>query len=627
MESILDTINEPKDLKVVPLKKLPQLAREIREEIVQTISQTGGHLAPSLGTVEITIALHYVLDAPRDTILWDVGHQSYAHKILTGRRKRFSTIRQLGGISGFPNRNESKYDIVTCGHSSTAISVGLGLALARDLKKEKKKVAVVIGDAALAGGMSFEALNHAGQLKKDLMVILNDNEFSISPAVGALSGYLNRIITNPIYNKVRKDVERLLKRIPRFGFKAYRSARKLEEGLKNLLIPGILFEELGFRYFGPIDGHNIPLLVSTLKNLAKLSEPILIHVVTKKGKGYKFAEENPSAFHGTSPFSVETGKKVHADTGGMKTFTAAFGEKIVSLARENSSILGITAAMPEGTGLARFASMFPERFFDAGIAEQHAVGLAGGFALGGFRPVVAIYSTFLQRGYDQIIHDVALQNQPVVFCLDRAGIVGEDGPTHHGLFDIPFLRHVPNLTVMAPKSPEELEAMLEFSLSRAAGPVAIRYPRGTLLYRKAMPVGPIEYGKAEVLREGKDVILFAVGSMVEQALEIQELLLKRRVHATVVNARFIKPLDEELLEQLLGRTKKMVVLEEGCIEGGFGSAILEFLSRENLQGLRVKLIGLPSKFIEHGKREELFLKYNLTPSAVCDVINREVLQR
>jgi len=624
MQRFLSTIRSPQDLKHIPQEKLPALAQEIREEIIKTVSRTGGHLAPSLGAVEIAIALHYILHMPDDKILWDVGHQSYAHKILTGRLERFSTLRQLGGISGFPNKLESEYDVVTCGHSSTSISVGLGLALSRDLSKKKGKIAIVIGDASLASGMAFEGLNHAGQLKKDLVVILNDNEFSISPAVGALSGYLNRMITNPIYNKIRRDVEGLVKRIPRFGFRAYRAARRLEEGLKNLLIPGILFEELGFRYFGPIDGHNINQLVSTLRNIITLNEPILVHVVTKKGKGYSFAEKNPSRFHGTSPFNVETGEKRDIQKAGAKNFTSAFGEKLVSLAEQNEKILAITAAMPEGTGLHTFAQRFPRRFFDVGIAEQHAVGLAGGLALGGFRPVVAVYSTFLQRGYDQIIHDVCLQNLPVVFCLDRAGLVGEDGATHHGLFDIPYLRHLPNLTVLAPKSPEELQEMLSFSLSMS-GPVAIRYPRGTLLYRETMSLQALSYGKAEVLQEGKDLVLFAMGSMVDLALSVSELLAKRRIRATVVNARFIKPMDEGLIEDLLRKIKKIVTLEEGCVEGGFGSAVLEFIEKENIQDIHIKRIGLPSKFIEHGKREKLFLKYNLTPEAICDVIIRDVL--
>ena len=456
MTRLLDAIKEPADIRRLKLTELPVLARELREEMISTISKTGGHLSSSLGAVELTMAIHYTFDTPRDIVLWDVGHQTYANKMLTGRAKSFSTIRQLGGLSGFPNKDESPaHDIFTSGHSSTSISTALGLVLAKDLDGKNNKTVVVIGDAALAGGMSFEALNHAGHLKKNMIVILNDNELSISKSVGALSRYLNRIITNPAYNKIRRDVERVLIRIPRFGFRAYRAARKLEEGLKNLLIPGMLFEELGFRYFGPIDGHNTAQLINVFKNVMDLDEPLLIHVVTKKGKGYKPAEDNPSAFHSTGPFDIATGATSGKNS--KETFTEAFSSGIIGLAEKDPKIVGVSAAMIDGTGFDRFAKLFPERFFDVGIAEEHAVGLSAGLARGGYKPVVAIYSTFLQRSYDQIIHDVCLQNLPVVFCLDRAGLVGEDGPTHHGMFDIAYLRHIPNLTVMAPKDTGELK--------------------------------------------------------------------------------------------------------------------------------------------------------------------------
>ncbi|MDD5174757.1 MAG: 1-deoxy-D-xylulose-5-phosphate synthase, partial [Candidatus Omnitrophica bacterium] len=444
MSRIIDTINSPDDLRKLKLIDLPVLAKEIRHEILSTVSKTGGHLSSSLGAVELAIAIHYSFSTPHDRLLWDVGHQAYAHKIITGRAKYFSTLRQLGGLSGFPNKDESpEYDIFTCGHSSTSISTGLGLVMSGDLGREGRKVIAVIGDAALAGGMAFEALNHAGQSKKNMIVILNDNELSITKSVGALSRYLNRIITNPAYNKIRNDVERVLMRIPRFGFRAYRAARKLEEGLKNLLIPGMLFEELGFRYFGPIDGHNIAHMVKVFKNLVNLDEPILIHVVTKKGKGYKFSEERPSEFHSTGPFNIETGIPVKKTA--KETFTEAFSDKMVEMGKDNEKIVGVTAAMIDGTGFDRFAKAYPARFYDVGISEEHAVGLSAGLARGGHRPVVAIYSTFLQRAYDQIIHDVCLQNLSVVFCLDRAGLVGEDGPTHHGVFDIAYMRNIPNL--------------------------------------------------------------------------------------------------------------------------------------------------------------------------------------
>ena len=631
---LIDAIKGPDDLRKLKLTELPSVAKEVREEIISTVSTTGGHLASSLGAVELAIAIHYSFDTPRDLVLWDVGHQAYAHKILTGRLKSFTTLRQLGGLSGFPNKDESpEYDIFTCGHSSTSISTGLGLVLANDLNKEKHKTVAVIGDAALAGGMAFEALNHAGHMKKNIIVILNDNELSISQSVGALSRYLNRIITNPAYNKIRNDVERVLKRIPRFGFRAYRAARKLEEGLKNLLVPGMLFEEMGFRYFGPIDGHNIAQLVTVFKNLMPLDEPILIHVVTKKGKGYKFTEMNPSDFHSTPPFDIATGFPVKKNT--RETFTDAFCERITELAQRNPKIVGITAAMIDGTGFNKFAKIFPDRFFDVGISEEHAIGLSAGLAKGGFRPVTAVYSTFLQRSYDQIIHDVCLQNLPVVFCLDRAGLVGEDGPTHHGIFDIAYLRHIPNLIVMAPKSPGELKAMLDYALTQGC-PVAIRYPRGSLpvltneaslIYAKcAYLTGPIKTAKSEVIKEGKDVAIIAIGSMVSTAVEVSVLLSKKSISAAVINARFVTPLDADMMENICRTHKKIVTIEEGVLEGGFGSAVLEFLERENISGIRVRRFGLPGRFIEHGKREELFQKYNLTPDAICDVIIREVIR-
>ena len=621
MERIIDRINDTSDLRRLQLTDLPEVAREIRDEILNTVSKTGGHLASSLGAIELAVAAHYVFNTPKDIILWDVGHQAYAHKILTGRLKRFSTLRQLGGLSGFPNKDECpEYDVFTTGHSSTSISTALGLVLGRDLNGEKNKVIAVIGDAALAGGMAFEGLNHAGLAKKDLIVILNDNELSISRSVGALSRYLNRIIANPAYNKIRVDVEKLLKRIPRFGFRAYRAARKLEEGLKNLLIPGMLFEEMGFRYFGPINGHNIDELVATFRNLINLEEPILIHVITKKGKGYVPAEKDPSAFHGIAPFRIQTGETDACAP--ARTFTQAFGDKIAELAGADPKIVGVTAAMIDGTGLNDFAAKFPERFFDVGIAEEHAVGLAAGLARAGFKPVIAIYSTFLQRGYDQVIHDVCLQNLPVVFCLDRSGLVGEDGPTHHGVFDIACLRHIPNLVLMAPATPEELEEMLEFAV-RLGSPVAIRYPKGSAEAPGA-GISPIELGKAEIIKKGKGLAILSLGSMLETALKTGELLSKKGIDAAVVNARFVKPIDERLVAELVGEGKRIVTLEDGVLDGGFGSAVLEAAANAHIKGAKVRRFGLPDRFIEHGKRAELFSKYNLTPGAICDVIIREM---
>jgi 1-deoxy-D-xylulose-5-phosphate synthase len=619
---MIEKINSPADLRKLPLQDLRRVAQELRDEIIDTVSRTGGHIAASLGAVELAIAVHYAFNTPEDMLVWDVGHQSYAHKLLTGRLKAFRTLRQLGGLSGFPNKDESpEYDIFTCGHSSTSISTALGLAVARDLEEKKHKVVAVIGDAALAGGMAFEALNHAGHAQKDLIVILNDNERSISRSVGALSRYLNRIMANPVYNRIRKDVEGVVKKIPRFGFRAYRAARKLEEGLKNLLIPGMLFEEMGFRYFGPIDGHDTAQLVATFRNLMKLNEPILIHVLTRKGKGYKFAEESPATFHGTGPFNMYTGEKIVYEDN--ITFTDAFGDKVAEIAKGDPKIIAITAAMLDGTGLNKFAAHFPKRFFDVGIAEEHACGLAAGLARGGFRPVVAIYSTFLQRGYDQVIHDICLQNLPVIFCIDRAGLAGEDGPTHHGLFDISYLRHIPGLLFMAPSTPTELREMLEFA-ARQNGPVAIRYPKGS----SSIPVmidSPISLGKSVVLKEGKDVAIISAGSMASLALGVAGELSKKGIDSSVINARFIKPLDAGMLSDVCRNIKKIVTIEDGVLEGGFGSAVLEFIEAGSFKDIRIRRIGLPGKFIEHGKRFELFSKYNLTPGAICDVIMNEVV--
>ena len=622
MGRLLKNIKGPNDLRKLNLAELTGLAEEIRASILETVSKTGGHLASSLGAVELTIAAHYVFDTPNDKIIWDVGHQTYAHKLLTGRFDKFAGLRQMGGLSGFPNKDESpEYDIFTCGHASTSISTALGLVTARDLQGSHEKVVAIIGDASLAGGMAFEALNHAGHAQKDMIVILNDNELSISQSVGALSKYLNRIITAPAYNKIRKDVERLVKRIPRFGFRAYRAARKLEEGLKNLLIPGMLFEEMGFRYFGPIDGHDLSQLIRTLKSLKELKEPLLIHLVTKKGKGYRFAEACPESFHGTGAFDIASGEKLAVK--GPDTFTNAFSDKISELGGKDLKIVGITAAMIDGTGFNKYSRDYPDRFFDVGIAEEHAVGFSAGLARGGLKPVVAVYSTFLQRGYDQIIHDICLQNLPVTFCLDRAGLVGEDGPTHHGVFDIAYLRHIPNLTFMAPATPAELKAMLEFALSLNA-PAAIRYPKSGSYLDKA-PCLPIELGRAEILKDGKDIAIISIGIMAETALEIAKVLAKSRINAMVINSRFIKPLDERLLADVFSRIKKAVTIEDGVLDGGFGSAVLEFIERGHISGIKLKRFGLPDKFIEHGKRSELFSKYNLTPQAVCDVIIREVM--
>lgn len=619
---LLDTINSPRDLKKLSPEELPLLAEEIRKEILNTVSKQGGHLASSLGAVELIVALHYLLDTPEDIIVWDVGHQSYAHKILTGRKEQFKTLRQLGGLSGFPLRTESEYDPFTVGHSSTSVSTALGLASARDIKGKKNKIAVVIGDAAIAGGMALEALNHASHMKKDILVILNDNEISISRTIGALSKYLNSLISNPLYNRLRKQMQDIVKGIPLVGGKAFNMAKRFEEGLKNLLVPGILFEELGFRYFGPIDGHDIHTILSTLKNLSTLKEPIILHLLTKKGKGYKFAEQNPGNFHGTGPFDIRTGISVKKVNKKEKTYTRVFSRKLIELARKDKSIVAITAAMCDGTGLTEFAKEFPDRFFDVGIAEGHAVGFAAGIARGGLKPVVAIYSTFLQRAYDQIIHDTSLQELPIVFCLDRAGFVGEDGPTHHGVFDIAYLRHIPKLIIMAPSSADELEAMLEFSLTLNR-PVAIRYPKG--ICEMSAPVQEIRLGKSEVLKDGNDIAIFALGSMVGVALEAADKLKEYHVDVEVINSRFVKPLDADLLEKTLSRIKKVVTLEEGVVSGGFGSAIAEFINREKIRNVTLEIVGLPDEFVEHGARSELLTKYNLSVEGIVNLIRTELL--
>ncbi len=627
MARLLDKINSPEDLRKLDQKDLPQLAEEIRQEIIDVISRTGGHLASSLGAVELAIVVHYVFNTPKDKVVWDVGHQAYAHKILTGRREAFKNIRQLGGISGFPNRRESEYDVFTVGHSSTSIGSALGLAAARDLAGGNEKVVAIIGDASLGGGMAFEAMNHAGHLNKDMLVILNDNELSITKSIGALSRYLNSIIANPIYNKIHQDLENLVKRIPKVGNTAYEAAKKFEEGVKNLLVPGLVFEKLGFRYFGPIDGHSTDELAHKIRSVMNLKGPVLLHVITKKGKGYKYSENDPSDFHGSSPFDKDSGEKLDIFTK-EDSYTRAFSEKIVELAEKNKKVVAVSASMLSGTGLDKLAEKFPERIFDVGIAEEHAVTFAAALARGGFKPFVAIYSTFLQRAYDQIIHDVCLQNLGVVLCVDRAGVVGEDGATHNGLFDITYLRNIPNMILAAPKNANELKEMMELA-SVMNKPFAVRYPKGGQLFGldMNMPQAKIEVGKSEILRDGKHLVIIALGSMVSVSLKAAELLDVSGIHAAVVNARFVKPLDGELIEDMSKKFKKFVIVEEGVVSGGFGSAVLEFIDRENIKGIELKSIGLPDEFIEHGSREEIMRKYNLTPEGIAGLVANEMFER
>ncbi len=617
---LLETIQSPQDLKKIPLDKLPLLAQEIRDKMVAVISKTGGHLASSLGAVELTIALHYCFNTPQDLILWDVGHQSYSHKILTGRCKDFETIRQFGGISGFPGKDESAYDTFTTGHASTAISLALGLAVARDLLKKEQKIVAVIGDGSLTGGLCFEALNNAGHLKKDIIVILNSNEMSISPSIGSLTTYLNKIISQPVYNRFREALQNFIKtRIPRVGLRISKLAAKFEEVLKGLIVPGIFFEELGFRYFGPLDGHNTELLIATLKNIASLKEPRILHIITKKGKGYKPAEMHPVIFHSAPSFDIVSGEPKKDETAGI-SFTNAFSDKLIELARQNERIVAITAAMPEGTGLDKFRENFPERFFDVGIAEAHAVCFAAGLARQGLKPVVAVYSTFLQRAYDQIIEEVSLQNLPVVFAIDRAGIVGQDGVTHQGIFDISYLKNIPNLVVMAPRDTTELQAMLEFSL-KLDKPAAMRYPKDKMLLRKDF-VSEIKLGKSEILRQGSDAAILALGALVQPAFEAAEELMKEKISCQVINMRFVKPLDELLLKDVFSKFDRIITVEEGVSEGGFGQSILDYLNTLPAKSRfpRIKIMGLPEEFIVHGERDFLLKKCGLDKDGIIRAI-------
>lgn len=616
MSQLLETINSPQDLKRLTIPQLAQLAKEIREFIISTVCRTGGHLAPSLGVVELTLALHYIFDAPRDKIVWDVGHQAYVHKIITGRRHLFGTLRQMGGISGFPRPAESPYDTFGTGHASTSISAALGMACARDLRGENYSVVAVIGDGAMTGGLAFEGLNNAGALKKDLIVILNDNRMSISRNVGALSHYLTTVITAPIYNKLKNDIWELTGKLPHFGRRIRQTVSRIDQGLKAILVPGLLFERLGFRYFGPIAGHNLSRLIMVLREVKKLKGPILVHVTTVKGKGYKFAEKDASKFHGLSSFDKETGT-VHKKLN-VPTYTEVFGKTLVEIAEKDPKIIGITAAMPDGTGLKFLAQAFPDRFFDVGIAEQHAVTFAAGLAISGFKPVVAIYSTFLQRAYDQIIHDVALQNLPVVFAMDRAGLVGEDGPTHHGSFDLSYLRNIPNMVIMAPKDEAELRDMLWTAVNYQKGPIAFRYPRG---YGIGAPLGKrfksLEIGKSETLKKGTDVALLAVGAMVNHCLQAGEILEKHGISAEVHNMRFIKPIDEGKLDKIAHKFPIIFTIEDNAIKGGFGSAVAEYYLDNGYTNVQVIRLGLPDEFIEHGEKGLLYQKLGLDAEGIA----------
>ncbi len=612
--ALLDEIHSPHDLKQLPAEVLPQLAAEIRELIIHTCSENGGHLAPSLGVVELTLALHTVFDAPRDRIVWDVGHQSYAHKILTGRRERFASLRQLGGLSGFPRRVESAYDAFGTAHGSTAISAALGMACARDLAGETYRVVAVVGDGAMTGGLAYEGLNNAGGMKRNLLVVLNDNRFSISPSVGGIARYLTRITAAPVYRELEKDVWMLLGKLPAMGSEARRAAGKLKRGLKRLTIPDVFFEEMGFQYFGPVDGHDLHELVHILREVKEIPGPVFLHVRTVKGKGYEPAERDACTFHGLGKFDKVTGK---AEKSARPSFTNVFGETALELARQNPRVVAITAAMGEGTGLAAFRDRYPGRFFDAGMAEGHAVCFAAGLAAAGAVPLVAIYSTFLQRAFDQIVHDVALQGLHVVFCVDRAGLVSEDGATHHGLFDIGYFRQVPGVTVMQPRDENELVHMLHTAVAHHEGPVVVRYPRASVLGVASEPARILEIGRGELLRPGTDVALVALGSTVQPSLEAARLLARDGIQAAVFDARFAHPVDVEAIAALARRTGHLVTVEEHALAGGFGSGVAEALEQAGHPPVPLKRLGVPHKFVQHGTRPQLLEQVGLTPETIA----------
>jgi 1-deoxy-D-xylulose-5-phosphate synthase len=618
--SLLERIASPADLRALDEQDLPQVAREVRDRIVDVVSRVGGHFAPGLGVVELTIALHYIFDTPRDRLVWDVGHQGYPHKILTGRNAAFPNIRQKGGPSGFLSRNESEYDVFGAGHAATSISAALGIATARDLTGADFEVVAVIGDGALTSGIAYEALNNAGNTDRDMIVILNDNEMSISPNVGAISKYLTRVVTNPLYNRVRNEFKHVLRRTGALGDMTKSLVLKMEEMGKTLLTPGMLFEELGFRYVGPVDGHDLPVLLSTLRSVREWRGPRLVHVITKKGKGYPLAEENPVVWHGATPFDKISGE-IAKKKGGLPAYTSVFGKGLVELGALHPNMAVITAAMAGGTGSGVFGDAYPERHFDVGIAEGHAVTFAAGLATEGVVPVAAIYSTFLQRAYDSIIHDVAVQNLPVIFAMDRAGLVGNDGPTHMGLYDIAYLLAVPNFTVTAPKDGAEMLALLRLGVERASGPFALRYPRDNVPapVPPLAEIPPVEYGTWEVVRRGEDVAVLAVGTMVLPAVEAAARLDAEGIHATVVNCRFLKPLDETTLTAVLGRHTALLIVEEGTVMNGFGAHVVRHIeqSRASQPGTILDVLGVPDHIIEHANRGEQLAECGLDAAGIA----------
>lgn len=614
----LEKINSPEDLKKLDLKKLEVLAGEIREFLIKSVSETGGHLASNLGVVELTMALHYCFTVPRDKIVWDVGHQAYTHKILTKRKDRFDSLRKLNGLSGFPNPSESDYDSFNAGHSSTSIAAAMGLAKARDLSNANYNVIAVLGDGAMTGGMVYEALNNAGRNNTKLCIILNDNQMSISKNVGAMSNYLNELITAQKYMQTKSNIQNTLSKSVG-GNKIYDVLDKTKDSLKNLLMPTSMFEQLGIKYVGPIDGHDLPKLIHVLNRVKRISKPVLLHVITKKGKGYIPAENAPSTYHGVGKFNPETGVKPNANK--KLTYSDVFGDELVKLAAEDSRICAVTAAMPMGTGLTQFSNCYPKRFFDVGIAEEYAVTFSAGLAKGGYIPVFAVYSTFLQRGYDQIVHDVCIHNLHVIFAIDRAGIVGDDGETHQGIYDISFLAHIPNLTVMAPKNEIELRAMLRFAV-KIDGPVAIRYPRGTASQIMFAKNNHIEYGKAEYIYKGENIALISYGAMMDITVEIYNMLLRVGYSPTIINARFSSPIDMEMIKDLSDNYKYIFTLEDNIYSGGFGCLLNQKLSEENDKNYIIKNFAFPDVYIEHGNRNLLFKKYEMDAVSIYnDIIN------
>ena len=616
MPKILDKIKQANDIKKVKKEDWPLLATEIREFLLEKVSKTGGHLASNLGVVELTMALHLFLNFPEDKLVWDVGHQAYIHKILTGRKEGFDTLRQLDGMSGFPKCAESDADAFNTGHSSTSISAALGMAKARDLQGKKNKVVAVIGDGALSGGMAFEALNNAARLHTNMIVVLNDNNMSISENVGGMATYLGKIRTDIRYSNLKTSVEQAMLKIPQIGEDLVGKIRRSKESIKRFVVPGMLFEDMGITYLGPIDGHNVTEVLNMLERAHMVRGPVLVHVITKKGKGYKIAEHYPTAFHGVNPFQVKNGKSLSPKSG--TSYTEVFSKKLIELAGKNKKITAITAAMPSGTGLAAFKEAYPRRFVDVGIAEEHAVTFAAGMARAGMIPVVAIYSTFMQRAYDQILHDVCIGNFPVVFVLDRAGIVGNDGETHQGIFDLSFLGSIPNLTILAPKNDWELEEMLSYAIDLGR-PVALRFPRGTAYQELQECRTPLEYGKSEIVAKGKEVALLAVGSMVKHAVKVRELLLLEGIEATIVNARFVKPIDEAMLIELSGNHHIFVTMEENVECGGYGQNISSFICQKHLPVSHIN-ISIKDKFVEHGKVYELHQRLGLDTQSICNRI-------